>query len=456
MAARPASWVPLRVPSSAMATVKPRATRDCRHPAGGDCDACSWRVEWRRGGRGGSRESCTFPTRTQADSAARLAEARRHMVTDEEIYTAVLGLGDGPDLASAPKVSTAFGEWIATRRRRAVDVQADTIDEQFRQGVRYLLPFFGEMPLTPAYVHEDAVAEWVAWMRERPRRGGGTLDSDTIRRAHATLHTFLAAQVPKWLPSNPCARLPGQRQGTALPRSTPVEVVLLTPAELALIHSHCAPAIQDLVFVAPRTGLRLGELLALPVEHAAVTGRRKVLRVRQALKRNGKIGAPKSRRSRRDVTISADVAEVVARNIADKRPSDFVFTAPKGGMWNPANLTSRYWQPALAAAQRCAEHPPPLPPKPRTGPRRQWRPDEVSTCLCPGRLQRRPRFHDLRHTHVSLCAADGWEMLRVSRRIGHQSIQTTYDIYGHLWEEPDDDRLDSIERLLLIQADEAA
>jgi hypothetical protein len=208
-----------------MATVKPRPTSDCGHLPEVSCERCSWRVEWRRGGRGGSRESCTFPTQTQADSAARLAEARRHAITDGEVYAAVLGLGSGADVTTTPKVADQFGEWIK-QRRRSGEVQDDTVDGQYRIGVRYILPRFGELPLTPAFVHEEAVADWVAWMRERPRRGGGKLDADTIRRAHATLHSFLAAQVPRWLPSNPCARRPGQRRGTALPKATPFDACL--------------------------------------------------------------------------------------------------------------------------------------------------------------------------------------------------------------------------------------
>lgn len=47
-------------------------------------------------------------------------------------------------------------------------------------------------------------------------------------------------------------------------------------------------------------------------------------------------------------------------------------------------------------------------------------------------------------------------MVRVSRRVGHQSIQTTVDIYGSLWDLESDDRLDAVEKLLLIADDEAA
>jgi integrase len=410
----------------------------------------SWRAYWRRGGRGGHKESATFPTGKLAESAARVAEARRHDVTADEVYAAVYGIGrDGA--AGAPTVGDWAGQWIATRRGLA-EVQPDTVDAQHRIIVRHILPQLGQLPLTA--VTQETVREWVAWMRTRPAPRGGKLDADTVRRVHAVLHSLLGAAVPRWLPANPAARLPGQgRRAAGLPKATPHEPMFLTAAEVELILSHCPPAVRDLASVAVRTGLRLGELLVLRVQDVTATGPRKTIRVRQALKRDGSVGRPKSRRSRRDVSISAEVAAVLAGLVRGRGANAWVFTAPRGGRWVPSNLSRRYWVPALAEAQRCPQHPPPVPPKKATGPRRKLRPHEVSVCDCPGRLNRRPRFHDLRHTHASLCAEAGWDMLRVSRRLGHESIQTTADIYGHLWDVESPDRLAAVERLL---DDEAA
>jgi len=43
------------------------------------------------------------------------------------------------------------------------------------------------------------------------------------------------------------------------------------------------------------------------------------------------------------------------------------------------------------------------------------------------------RPHDLRHTHVALLIAAGEDPYVISRRLGHASIRTTYDVYGHLF-----------------------
>ena len=52
---------------------------------------------------------------------------------------------------------------------------------------------------------------------------------------------------------------------------------------------------------------------------------------------------------------------------------------------------------------------------------------------------RKIRLHDLRHTHASLLLLDGESMLAVSRRLGHASIQTTINLYGHLLPNTDSD-----------------
>jgi integrase len=42
------------------------------------------------------------------------------------------------------------------------------------------------------------------------------------------------------------------------------------------------------------------------------------------------------------------------------------------------------------------------------------------------------RTHDLRHTFASTALAEGVPISEVSRWLGHKSITTTVDLYGHL------------------------
>ena len=46
---------------------------------------------------------------------------------------------------------------------------------------------------------------------------------------------------------------------------------------------------------------------------------------------------------------------------------------------------------------------------------------------------KRIRVHDLRHSHAALCIHLGISIYDLSRRLGHESIKTTADTYGHLY-----------------------
>ena len=57
------------------------------------------------------------------------------------------------------------------------------------------------------------------------------------------------------------------------------------------------------------------------------------------------------------------------------------------------------------------------------------------------------RFHDLRHTYVSLLIRAGANPKEVSTWAGHSSVAFTLDRYGHLYDDADDtvsDRLDAL------------
>jgi integrase len=57
-------------------------------------------------------------------------------------------------------------------------------------------------------------------------------------------------------------------------------------------------------------------------------------------------------------------------------------------------------------------------------------------------------FHALRHTYAALLLAEGVPLHEVSRSLGHSNIQTTMDIYGHLYDEGNQRAADAIDRAL--------
>jgi integrase len=61
---------------------------------------------------------------------------------------------------------------------------------------------------------------------------------------------------------------------------------------------------------------------------------------------------------------------------------------------------------------------------------------------------RRVRFHDLRHTNASMRIEEGQNIVYISRQIGHGSVKTTLDIYGHMMKEVNSEQAKKLENIL--------
>jgi len=177
------------------------------------------------------------------------------------------------------------------------------------------------------------------------------------------------------------------------PRGEDQEMQILTPAEIHRLLRHTDDRVGTLLLCAVMTGMRRGELLGLRWEDVDFEGNR--IDVRRALWR-GKFVTPKSKRSRRSIDMTRTVKEALAR-LPSRFRGELVFCAESGAPIDPENFTKRDWARALR----------------RSG-------------------LRRIRFHDLRHTYASLLIAQGAHPKYIQAQLGHASIQTTLDRYGHL------------------------
>ncbi|MFI5330037.1 MAG: tyrosine-type recombinase/integrase [Desulfobaccales bacterium] len=162
------------------------------------------------------------------------------------------------------------------------------------------------------------------------------------------------------------------------------------------------PRYHSFFLCALRTGMRLGELLAL--EWGDIDFRGGFIEVRRSFT-HGQYTTPKSGKTRR-IDVSPQLAETLkalatARKreaLAKGRPAaDLVFVNEIGGVIHEGNLRNRVFFKALAKAGL-----------------------------------RRIRIHDLRHTFASLLIQQGESLAYVKEQMGHHSIQITVDIYGHL------------------------
>ena len=200
---------------------------------------------------------------------------------------------------------------------------------------------------------------------------------------------------------------PALRPGKFLPKvSKRRSINPLTREEVAVLLETVkakAPRHYALMLCAVRTGVRMGELLALQWGDVDYHGR--FLEICRNYT-HWQITTPKSGESRR-VDMSLELTQALKDLYLDRQLDtaakgweevpEWIFCSETGGLLHPNNLRDRVFYRALKAAGL-----------------------------------RKVRFHDLRHTFASLLLQQGESPVYVKEQMGHSSIQITVDLYGHL------------------------
>ena len=97
-------------------------------------------------------------------------------------------------------------------------------------------------------------------------------------------------------------------------------MVCLTPPEFGALRAALPERWHSFATVLAGTGLRFGEAVALTVEDIDLLAPTPVLRVTKALRRTPggfEVGPPKTRRSRRTVSLPVDLVDVLAAAMSD-------------------------------------------------------------------------------------------------------------------------------------------
>ncbi|WP_031514757.1 tyrosine-type recombinase/integrase [Streptomyces sp. NRRL F-5123] len=286
------------------------------------------------------------------------------------------------------------------------------------------------VPASIANITSDDVADWVrAEETGEPAPDGAKgkwlrppADPKSIRNRHGLLFCVMQAAVDskhqQLRTDNPC-------KGSRLPRvddHVEEEMCFLERDEYARVAAEIRdPAARLLADWLVGTGMRWGEASAVQVRDCNLTAPRPYVDVHRAWKKAKAgsdasffLGPPKTKKARRRIFLTPDQAAVVREQVTGMPPEAFVFRAAQGGAWRHSNFYHRKWQPAVAAA------------------------------VAKG-LPKRPRIHDLRHTHVAWLINGRIPLPAIQLRLGHESIQTTVDRYGHLVDDLADDVLAAVE-----------
>ncbi|MFF9146303.1 tyrosine-type recombinase/integrase [Streptomyces sp. NPDC014861] len=416
-----------------MASVHPRKNRDN--------EVTSYQVKWRDAGRRDG-DPLWATEKFDGDEEGAAAAAIFKAAVDEAGQRWPAGWVKGQGYIVAEEAGADDDARYRFRAYATAIVENKTgIEEHYRRACMreletHIFPTFGECDVrSTAHFSSATVRSWVRRLENTyVAKGRGPrnrkMSPKTIRNLHGLLSSILTEAVEEEPPlraRNPCERtaLPRTDDGGSSPDDEDIE--FLTPEEVAAIRDRLTLRQDQLmVEVAYGTGARYSELTALaPYLLVDDDPARMRLSIHRAWKRDGAggyyLGMPKSKRGRRTIRISTSVVEALAelrreQHLAD---DDLYFTGDQGQRLHASTFADR-WARAVKKAKKEGVLP----------------------------SYKHPTPHDLRHSHAAALISAGHAPTYVQRRLGHESIKTTSDLYGHLLPETDDAAMATIETAL--------
>lgn len=362
----------------------------------------------------GKQSSATFTDEPAGKKFALLLAA----VGAEAAVAKLEEANQSSDTETVDEIAEMFFEWKTDR------VRSDRTIADYRRDYRtWMQPVFGRLPAD--VVSEVLVQNWVEtmhtgkdWIDGQGKELtplGEKLSPKTIGHRHALLHSIFAYAVApsrKLVQYNPCI-------GTELPPRTKKPPKGLWPAEWQALY----PALQqvdadaaDLAMFLVSTGWRFSEAAALPAFAVEDYGDTMYVTMGQVVRLNAagqhvivqdaKSDASKDRR----IKVDRECAAMIRRRVALVSNDGLVFTNRNGRQWHYANFLNRRWNPAVKLAN----------------------------------LSRRPTPHWLRHTHVGwLIIGKKTSLSEIQRRVGHESVATTNEVYGRMIDDVSEEALDT-------------
>lgn len=294
-----------------------------------------------------------------------------------------------------------FASWAEEHAKTRVHLRPATQARAVSLMKTHVLPRFGDSRL--GTITQVEVQAWVNSLI------GEGLSASTAHGCYRLFSQVMdSAVVANIIPASPCRQI-------ALPRLERVEMRFLNPKELQLLAGAC-DGYATLIYAAGYLGLRWGELAGL--KRARVNLLKRVVEVVEILTEvKGRLdfGLPKTKSSRRSVSVPGFLNEMLREHL-ERRPAGpetLVFVGRDGSPLRRSNFRKRHWLPALKTSGL---------------------PEDL-------------RFHDLRHTAVSFLIAQGAHPKEIQARLGHSSITTTLDRYGHLFPSLDERLREGLEDL---------
>lgn len=334
-----------------------------------------WLVRWRD--ENGNQCKRSFPRKsgTDPETCAEAFDAQRR--ADE-----ARGEWIDPRMGRTPLRDYA-PVWMKSRLHKPGT--ADTYELHLRN---HIVPALGSLSL--AAIRPTTVQQWVKDLQAIKGLAPRTVETIYVIFASVMRGAVRDGYVRK----TPCVEI-------RLPEITKTVVRLLTPEQVVALADAMPARYALLVLLGAGAGLRQGEAFGLALDRIdAAAGMITVNQQVIIVDRRPILAPPKTSASLRDVPMPAFLLSAVTAHCArlGLNGDDILCRTSRGGLLRRDRYNRHIWKPALAAAG----------------------------------LQGDTTFHDLRHTFASTALAEGVPISEVSRWLGHKSITTTVDLYGHL------------------------
>jgi integrase len=378
-------------------------------------------------------------------------QGRRHWETKPDKKSANERLSEvlknqGVTLTTDDRTGKEYGEWWLDKIARPT-IKGSTYQEYEIVLRKHVYPTLGNHQFSK--VTRPMIRDLVAAKKDEG------YEQSTIRNIMAPLRgMFFQAIEDGITEKNPAGRIgKHNKQSKDKPRKKidPLareEIQVLLQTALAK-----RPAWYPLFLCACRTGLRMGELIAL--RGTDIDFNNRFVHVQRNLSR-GRISATKNGKDRK-VDMSNMLAGVLSELLSarrsnalqeelkkpaeERRDRDTVIncvfrtkSATCSGANQPINQVMEDWlfqTPIIERSDLAKRRRPDIEARGGT----QLDPSnlrKVFNRLLSDAKLRRVRFHDLRHSFASLLLQNGESLAYVKEQMGHSSINVTVDIYGHL------------------------
>lgn len=282
-----------------------------------------------------------------------------------------------------------FQEYLMSHKRE--DMKESSLETKFNIFNKHIFPTFEEMPID--LITDDDIANWQNKMKLAIQPNGKHFSQAYLRTIQSQFNSIINYAMSKgYLKANPLADI--KNMGIKDKR-----VEFWTPEEYEKFAYYAMdyPQYYYIYEVLYWCGLRLGEMLALTLNDIDLDeGIISVTKTYSQLSGKDIITSPKTPSSVRKVSMPTFLCDELMEYIGllyEPTKEQRLFTVSKSKLANNFHLLS----------------------------------DEAGL--------KRITIHGLRHSHVSLLISKKYDIFEVSKRIGHKSVKTTQDIYGHLFDD---------------------